>query len=113
MKQPVRRVTCRYLEDAGFDCVDAAHAAHALKLLAAGAIPNLMVLDVRLPDIPGPALALRIHRLLPNIPVLFVSGWIDRLVDPDTLSPLRWEFLQKPFTGDALLARVRQLLSSS
>jgi two-component system cell cycle sensor histidine kinase/response regulator CckA len=107
---PVRRVTCQYLADGGFECVDAETSAHALELLAKGTLPDLMVLDVRLPDLPGPALALRVHQQHPGLPVLFVSGWIDGLADAETLAPLRWAFLPKPFTGDQLLQAARGLL---
>jgi CheY-like chemotaxis protein len=105
----ILRVTCHHLEDAGFECVNADTATHALAVLAQ-TVPDLLVLDIRLPDIPGPELALRVHGNYPTIPVLFVSGWIDGLAEAATLEPLRWEFLQKPFTGEALVAAARRLL---
>ncbi len=109
---PVRRVTCAHLERAGFRCLDAETADRAQRILAAGTVPDLMVLDVRLPDVPGPAFALQVHRHHPAIPVLFVSGWIDGLADSTTLAPLRWGFLQKPFSGEALIGGVKRLLAA-
>jgi two-component system, cell cycle sensor histidine kinase and response regulator CckA len=109
---PVQRVTCQHLEDAGYDCVKADNAAGALNLLAGSRLPDLLVLDIRLPDLPGPELALRIHSRYPRIPVLFVSGWIDGLADGARLGVLQWDFLQKPFTGDTLVDTVRRILGS-
>jgi DNA-binding response OmpR family regulator len=108
----VLRVACQYLRDAGFECVNADTGAHALEMLADTA-PDLLVLDIRLPDLSGPEVALRIHEKHPNTPVLFVSGWIDGLADPVSLEPLHWEFLPKPFTGDDLIATARRLLEQA
>jgi DNA-binding response OmpR family regulator len=81
-----------------------------LEVLSGGTIPDLMVMDIRLPDMPGPEVALRIHERHPHIPVLFVSGWTEGLADAELLASLRWDFLPKPFTGEELINRVRRLL---
>jgi two-component system, NtrC family, C4-dicarboxylate transport response regulator DctD len=86
---------------------------HALELLRSGRIPDLMVSDVGMPGLSGPELALRIHARHPVIPVLFVSGSVDGLVNPDTLGALRWEFLPKPFTPEALVDRIQYLLAQT
>jgi two-component system cell cycle sensor histidine kinase/response regulator CckA len=67
-----------------------------------GAVPDLLVLDIRLPDLSGPYLAIRIHQRHPDLPVLFVSGWAESLNLASKLEALHWGFLQKPLTGDAL-----------
>jgi DNA-binding NtrC family response regulator len=109
----VLEIACRYLADAGFECVSATSSTDALALLEAGRIPQIMVIDVRLPDIPGPELAVRIHLRYPRIPVLFVSAWPANEAGPTQLEVLRWEFLQKPFTGDTLSRAARDLLAAS
>jgi len=106
----VRGVTCRYLAEAGLRCLDAETGQEAIRLVERGAVPDLTVLDIRLPDMPGFAVALRIHQRHPQIPVLFVSGWVDGLADPHTLGDMRWEFLQKPFTGEQLVETAHRLL---
>jgi DNA-binding response OmpR family regulator len=109
----ILRVTCRYLEDAGFRCLTATTAARVMELLARGRPPDLMIIDVRLPDRLGPELALQVHDRYPRIPVLFISGWVGRLVDPWRLAALKWDFLPKPFDGPELLGAARQLLGLS
>ena len=107
----VQGVTRRMLQLAGYDCLTADTAIDALTHLKHGRIPELAILDVRLPDLPGTKLALRIHQAHPRMPVLFMSGWTGETIDPDHLAALRWEFLQKPFTKDTLLPLVERLLT--
>lgn len=109
----VARVACQHLAEAGFACMSAASAADAMVMVSAGRVPDLLLLDVRLPDVPGPELALRIHARYPRLPVLFVSGWVDGLTDSAHLEPLRWDFVPKPFTGEALVGAVQRLLEST
>jgi len=106
----VAKIICRHLDNAGYRSVPYASALSALELVAKGTIPDVMVLDVRLPDLPGPTLALRVHQRYPRVPVLFTSGWVDGLADPDSLGAMRWKFLPKPFDGDSLVGAVRWLV---
>lgn len=107
----VLEVMSRYLMDAGFECVPAMSGGEVMGLLDGGRIPDLVVLDVRLPDVPGPEVALRIHTHYPRIPVLFVSAWPANAAKPAELDVLRWEYVQKPFTGDAFTAAARDLIA--
>jgi two-component system cell cycle sensor histidine kinase/response regulator CckA len=106
----VQRATCRMLELEGYVCRPAQDAEQALELLATGHIPDLMVIDVRLPGISGPELALRVHTRYPRIPVLFVSGWVDGLADPALLDRMHWAFLAKPYNPAALVGAAQRML---
>jgi CheY-like chemotaxis protein len=106
----VQRATCRMLELEGYVCLPAQDAGEALELLGAGRIPDLMVIDIRLPGMSGPELALRIHTRYPRIPVLFVSGWVDGLADPAQLDRMHWAFLAKPYNPDALVGAAQRML---
>jgi DNA-binding NtrC family response regulator len=105
----VSKLICRLLEEAGFGWIAADSGEQALALLSQGTVPDVALLDIRLPDVLGPSVALRLHELHPHIPVLFVSAWVDGLANTKSLDPLRWEFLPKPFRDDALLAAIRRL----
>ena len=109
----VARITCAYLEEAGLSCVTAGSAAAAMEVLEAGYVPDLLVLDMRLPDLPGTDLALRMHARYPGIriPVLFVSGWPDAINAATQLEKLQWGFLPKPFSPEAIAAAARRLLA--
>lgn len=103
------QVACCYLESAGFDCMTAPSGAIAFALVSHGMAPGVMVLDVHLPDVPGPDLALGVQEVHADIPVLFVSEWAAGVVDPDALSGLRWGFLRKPYKREALIKAVQRL----
>jgi CheY-like chemotaxis protein len=61
-----------------------------------------------MPEMNGRTLAQQARSLRPDLKVLFVSGYVDKgLKDEDLSSP--WSaFLQKPFTGDALLKAIEE-----
>jgi DNA-binding NtrC family response regulator len=105
---PTCRVTCRILRNAGFDCVWANTAEHAMALLAdRQEPPDLFVFDVRLTDMPGPTLAWLLSERYGDVPVLFISGYPS--FDAALLRATRWAFLAKPFTPDSLVAAVRRI----
>jgi DNA-binding response OmpR family regulator len=102
-------VTCTHLQAAGFTTIAAGSAGDALELLEHG-VPDLLVIDVRLPDIPGPELALRVHLRYPRVPVLFISAWPESQAAISALDPRLWLFVQKPFGGESLAQAARALL---
>jgi CheY-like chemotaxis protein len=106
----VQRATCRMLELHGYTCLPARDAIQALGLLGSGRIPDLLVIDIRLPGMSGPELALHIHARYPRIPVLFVSGWVAGLADAAMLGTLHWKFLAKPYDPDTLVSTAHRML---
>jgi CheY-like chemotaxis protein len=79
----------------------------ALDIIKAwGSVVQVVVTDVRMPRLSGPALAARLAHLDPAPAILFVSAF----TDPD----LPWDVLAKPFPPDALVGvgAVSRLLES-
>jgi CheY-like chemotaxis protein len=77
----------------------------ALTIIEAwGAVIRVVVTDVRMPRLSGPALAAHLARLERTPAILFVSGFSD----PDVPG----EVLAKPFHPDALLSAVSRLLEN-
>jgi CheY-like chemotaxis protein len=73
---------------------------------------ELLVTDVVLPRVTGKRLASTIKASLPNIAVVFMSGYTeDAIVNQGVLDP-GIHFLSKPFSPDELLERVASALSS-
>ena len=89
----------RLLADAGFEAILAASGREALDAIGAAA-PDLVLLDIGLPDLDGTEVARRIHARLPALPVIFMTGHGDTRGD---------SMLQKPFELDELLARIAEL----
>jgi two-component system cell cycle sensor histidine kinase/response regulator CckA len=98
------------LRNHGYRVLVASNAAEALQVVRehSGEI-DLLLTDVVMPGLPGPELAARLETVMPGLRVLYVSGYAD-----DSVARLGTEeginFLAKPFTGDALAARVREVL---
>jgi PAS domain S-box-containing protein len=107
------RVTVRrILERRGYSVLEARHGGDALLVWRRDrdAI-DAVVTDVRMPEMGGRELAAALQGDRPGLPVVFVTGYADR----DAMAaPGEFEaFLEKPFTGDALLATLEALLRRS
>ncbi len=106
---------CRTIEDIltgiGYTVLVAGDGVAAVRLLTAHGGPiNLVLTDVIMPDMGGPELARRVAETRPGTPILLMSG------SPDNIRAGGWvlapdvPFIEKPFTMDALIAMVREML---
>jgi two-component system, cell cycle sensor histidine kinase and response regulator CckA len=104
----IRSATASALRTAGHDVLDFASGPAALAELERGATPHLLISDVLMPEMNGPALAKAVRAHLPKLPILFISGDIGA-TDPAIFAddPL----LAKPFTATALYDAVAQCLA--
>jgi PAS domain S-box-containing protein len=108
----VRLMTSRSLQEYGYGVVEASGSHQALEVLEGGdGRIDLLVTDVVLPGMDGPELARRAAELRPELPVLFVSGYTDDEILRRGLLQEGQPFLQKPFTPEALAAKVAALLN--
>ncbi|HTN54330.1 MAG TPA: PAS domain S-box protein [Anaeromyxobacter sp.] len=107
----VREVTVRALEAGGYRVVVADHAHQALEL-PPGDLSRLrlLVTDVVMPGLDGHALAAELRRQHPGLRVLYVSGYTRDVVAQRGVRDSGVGFLAKPFTGAALLEKVRAIL---
>jgi len=76
----------------------------------AGITVDLLVTDVTMPVMSGVDLSKRVTAIRPGVKVLYTSGYADQaLLHQELLAP-GTAFLQKPFTREALLNKVREVL---
>jgi signal transduction histidine kinase len=73
---------------------------------------HLMLTDVVMPRISGPEVAVRAKATRPGMKVLYMSGYVGAAAEHQTDLPPSATFLQKPFSVDALLRKVRETLES-
>jgi len=74
---------------------------------------HLLLTDVVMPGLSGPELARRLAPERPEMKVLFISGYaVDALGQYGVLDP-GTAFLEKPFTAEALTAKVREVLDQA
>lgn len=110
-EEPVRILTKRILERAGYEVVAAADGEEALELFGSARPPiGLVLTDVVMPGISGPELLARILRAR-AVPALLMSGYPDQGDVFATSSPFR--MIAKPFTAEVLTGAVRETLARS
>ena len=100
-----------YLERAGFTVLSTGSGAEAITL-AADAAPDLVVLDLGLPDVPGETVARELRGMSP-IPILMLTA---RAAEEDRIRGLELgadDYVTKPFSPRELVARVRTVLRRS
>jgi two-component system, OmpR family, response regulator len=104
----VRDTVALMLEEEGFEVIEAASAAEALRLVRDGLETPVIVTDVDLGAGPsGADLADALHRLRPDVRIIFITGRLaslgDRMLDE------REAILPKPFESTALSRLVRRM----
>jgi PAS domain S-box-containing protein len=77
-----------------------------------GAIAALIT-DLVMPQMSGAELSRRVREVRPQIKVLYMSGYADRALLNDLESQGVTQILEKPFTPDSLIQRLRELLRSA
>lgn len=98
------------LELTGFDVVGARTGREALKILAGGDTPDMIVLDVMLPDLDGFEVCRRLRSERNASPILFLTA-LDSTEDRIRgLTIGGDDYLTKPFSVEELIARVRVIL---
>jgi PAS domain S-box-containing protein len=107
----LRGLACRILGGCGYQVLEAANGAEAVRLAGAhaGRI-DLVVTDVVMPSMGGRETADQVVGLHPEAKVLFVSGYTDDAVVRHGVLEDEMPFLQKPFRPAALAGKVRELL---
>jgi PAS domain S-box-containing protein len=107
----VRRLLVRVLEEAGYTVFQAANGRAGLELCKQheGKI-HLVVTDVIMPEMSGPELVRAIAGMKQQPRVLFLSGHTGDELQRQGINQSDYHFLQKPFLGDALLKKVREVL---
>jgi diguanylate cyclase (GGDEF)-like protein len=107
----VRQFATIVLERHGYRVLEAHSGEAALTLLDRLRSPiHLLMTDVVLPGIDGCELAARAELGRPRPPVLFTTGYSERLQTVGSLDGPDMQLLEKPFTAQALLTKTRELL---
>ena len=96
------------LERANFTVLAATNASEAMQLADCAKTIDLLLSDVVMPDMSGPALALKLKDLRPNMRVILMSGY-----DGGEMHFLDhgWHFIRKPFIPVQLVAEINNVLN--
>ncbi len=112
-EEMVAQLFVRVFRDAGFVVHRCRTGLEALLQLRTEATAIDVVLsDIRLPELSGDALAMEIRRLRPGLPVLLMTGFSETLTEENASFFGVTRVLQKPVSPRELLGAVKQAMSS-
>jgi CheY-like chemotaxis protein len=107
----VRNVTREVLELEGYHVLEAIHAEDGLELYRENAdIIDLLLTDVVMPGLNGRDFANQLLAIKADLKIIFMSGYTDNAVVREGFSDPRLNYIQKPFTLDALSRKVEEVL---
>jgi CheY-like chemotaxis protein len=107
----VRELALRILKRSGYRVLVATNGVEACALAAEHADKlALLILDVVMPDLGGPAAYKKISAQRAGLPVIFCSGYAGSALDHDLLNARDVHVLAKPYGADELLAAIRRAL---
>jgi signal transduction histidine kinase/CheY-like chemotaxis protein len=107
----VRNFIGTALRDLGYTVHEAINGIKALEILNRNGMNiDLIVTDLIMPEMNGKELAIEVEKILPNVHVLFTSGYTeDHIVNSGSLDR-GVDFLQKPYSIQTLAKKVREVL---
>ncbi len=107
----VRAVAERALNRQGYTIVTASDGDEGLEIVRSGKHEfDLVVSDVVMPSMDGPAMAREIRKLLPDLPVLFMSGYAESQLR-DEIDIKAMHFIPKPFSVKQIADKVGEVLA--
>ncbi len=107
----VRAVAERALTRQGYDVTTASDGEEGLEHVRKGGVFDLVVSDVVMPTMDGPAMAREIRKLAPAMPVLFMSGYAEAQLREE-IDVANMHFIAKPFSVQEIGAKVADVLGS-
>jgi len=107
----VRGLICELLEEEGFRVIPAPGPEQGLEAAQEhlGTI-DMIFTDVMMPGMRGDELAARLVGMKPGVKVLYTSGFTEDSIEMDDALDDGSQFLRKPFTPDALVQKVKDVL---
>ena len=107
----VRESVRRLLEGHGYTVLEARNGEDALRIFEdnEGGI-DLVLTDLAMPEMGGQELVERLRARHPGLRVLFMSGYTDRSIANNGGTPSHTGFVEKPFTVETLMRRLREVL---
>jgi CheY-like chemotaxis protein len=113
-EESLRKLTADVLAERGYTVLSAGDGIQALEIARSYIEPiHLLLTDLAMPRLGGPALARYMAHLRPETRVLFMTGHAERDTASQGALPAGTEALQKPFNKDSLIRQVRQALDAA
>lgn len=113
-EEAVQRLVADALGESGYTVLEASSPENGIALAQQHAGPiDLLITDVVMPTMNGPALAERIRAVRPGIAVLFMSGYTADALDRRGFTGMNARLLVKPFNSPSLLRATHEALGDT
>ncbi len=111
-EETLRNMAGKILKKHGYTVIQAGNGRAALEMMAepGNSKIDLLVTDVIMPEMNGKALSKKLIDKYPHLKVLFISGYTDNVIVHHGVIDEEVEFLQKPFSLQSLVQKVRDVL---
>jgi len=109
---PLRQFVARVLRNAGYSVVEAGNGEDALDVPERHGRIDLLITDVVMPKLGGVELARRLCARLPQLRVVYISGYSEATLKKQNALGPEAVWLNKPFTSSQLLQEARSGLST-
>jgi PAS domain S-box-containing protein len=108
----LRNMICEFLASGGYTVLEASSGAEAIAAMERFGRPiDILVTDVILPKTRGPELAGKLREKLPDLKVIYMSGYTDTSLVRDGILEAGTILVQKPFKLQELARVIREALS--
>ncbi|MEA2063202.1 MAG: response regulator, partial [Gemmatimonadota bacterium] len=107
----VRKLACTILSAHGYNIIEACDGKEAMSIARRHkSFIHLLFTDVIMPEMKGRELYERLSKKRPDMKVLYMSGYTDNVIAHHGILDPETQFLQKPFSLNGLLQKVRETL---
>ena len=107
----VRLFGARALRNKGYDVIEASNGENAIEILESGEHElDLLITDVVMPGLDGPALIRRVRGTHPDLKVIFISGYTEDTFRKRLDDGAEVHFLPKPFSLQQLAGKVKEVM---
>jgi two-component system, cell cycle sensor histidine kinase and response regulator CckA len=110
-EDPVRIFGARALRNKGYKVLEAKSGEDALETIRGGEQIDLLITDVVMPRMDGPALIREVRETHPDLKVIFISGYTEDAFRQRLDSDSEIHFLPKPFSLKQLAGKVKEVIS--
>jgi two-component system cell cycle sensor histidine kinase/response regulator CckA len=110
-EEGLRALNARGLVSRGYTVLEAGNGVEAIEVLERyGGSVDLVVSDVVMPEMDGPTLLKELRKRIPELKIIFVSGYAEDAFEKSLPQGEQFAFLPKPFTLKQLVAAVKETM---
>ncbi len=108
----IRELVFTILSNLGYSCITATNGIDALDKMKGKKI-DVVITDIKMPEMDGIILTREISRQYPGLPVMVMTGFDDEYSAGTAISVGAREFIKKPFSLEEFSLRLRKMIAGS